>query len=146
MKQLKTMAGCLCLCLAAGCTSPASQQENVAVTEGMTQSDAVIKTIMERRSVRKYKLQPVNRDTMQTILNCGINAPNGQNKQSWAIRVVDNPDYINGLTEIYKRPILRQQKIRISRICSAMPLRLYSLLMILPMTCLRLIADCWVRT
>ena len=51
MKQLKTMAGCLCLCLAAGCTSPASQQENVAVTEGMTQSDAVIKTIMERRSV-----------------------------------------------------------------------------------------------
>ena len=53
MKQLKTMAGCLCLCLAAGCTSPASQQENVAVTEGMTQSDAVIKTIMERRSVRR---------------------------------------------------------------------------------------------
>ena len=103
MKQLKTMAGCLCLCLAAGCTSPASQQENVAVTEGMTQSDAVIKTIMERRSVRKYKPQPVNRDTMQTILNCGINAPNGQNKQSWAIRVVDNPDYINGLTEIYKK-------------------------------------------
>ena len=103
MKQLKTMAGCLCFCLAAGCTSPASQQENVAVTEGMTQSDAVIKTIMERRSVRKYKPQPVNRDTMQTILNCGINAPNGQNKQSWAIRVVDNPDYINGLTEIYKK-------------------------------------------
>ncbi len=103
MKQLKTMAGCLCLCLAAGCTSPASQQENVAVTEGMTQSDAVIKTIMERRSVRKYKPQPVNRDTMQTILNCGINAPNGQNKQSWAIRVVDNSDYINGLTEIYKK-------------------------------------------
>ena len=42
MKQLKTMAGCLCLCLAAGCTSPASQQENVAVTEGMTQSDVHI--------------------------------------------------------------------------------------------------------
>lgn len=73
------------------------------VTEGMSQSEAVIKTIMDRRSVRKYKPQPVNRDTMQVILNCGINAPNGQNKQSWAIRVVDNPEYINGLTEIYKK-------------------------------------------
>ena len=45
----------------------------------------------------------VNRDTMQVILNCGINAPNGQNKQSWEVRVVDNPDFINGLTEIYKK-------------------------------------------
>lgn len=146
MKQLKTMAGCLCLCLVAGCTSPASQQENVAVTEGMTQSDAVIKTIMERRSVRKYKPQPVNRDTMQTILNCGINAPNGQNKQSWAIRVVDNPDYINGLTEIYKKANPQAAKDPNFKICSAMPLQLYSLPMTLPMTCLRLIADCWVRT
>ena len=26
-----------------------------------------------------------------------------QNKQSWAIRVVDNPDFINGITEVYKK-------------------------------------------
>ena len=58
---------------------------------------------MSRRSIRKYKPQAVNRDTMQIILNCGINAPNGQNKQSWAIRVVDNPDFINGITEVYKK-------------------------------------------
>lgn len=103
MKLLEGILGGLCLCAAVGCTAPASQQENVKATEGMSQSEAVIKTIMDRRSVRKYKPQPVNRDTMQVILNCGINAPNGQNKQSWAIRVVDNPEYINGLTEIYKK-------------------------------------------
>ena len=40
---------------------------------------------------------------MQIILDCGINAPNGQNKQSWEVRVVDNPDFINGITEIYKK-------------------------------------------
>ena len=44
--------------------------------EGLSQSEAVIKTIMERRSIRQYKPQAVNRDTMQTILKCGINAPN----------------------------------------------------------------------
>ena len=37
------------------------------------------------------------------ILDCGIHAPNGQNKQSWAVRVVDNPEFINGITEVYKK-------------------------------------------
>ena len=31
---------------------------------------------------------------MDVILQCGINAPNGQNKQSWEIRVVDNPELL----------------------------------------------------
>ena len=95
--------GGLCLCAAISCTAPASQKENAITAEGFSQSEAVVKTIMERRSIRKYKPQPVNRDTMQTILKCGINAPNGQNKQSWEVRVVDNPEYINGVTELYKK-------------------------------------------
>lgn len=36
-------------------------------------------------------------------MECGINAPNGMNKQSWEVRVVDNPEFINGLTEIFKK-------------------------------------------
>lgn len=57
-------------------------------------SDAEVmdNVIMSRRSVRNYKQIPVSRDTMQVILKAGINAPNGQNRQSWEIRVVDNPD------------------------------------------------------
>ena len=58
---------------------------------------------MERRSIRQYKPQAVNRDTMQTILTCGINAPNGMNRQSWEVRVTDNPNFIDGVTELYKR-------------------------------------------
>jgi len=53
--------------------------------------NAVIETIMARRSIRKYKPGAVDRETMTRILECGINAPNGQNKQSWEVRVVDNP-------------------------------------------------------
>ena len=100
MKALKSMLGDLCLCAAMGGCVSATQQENAEVKE-VSKSDAVIATIMERRSIRQYKPQPVNRDTMQVILNCGINAPNGQNKQSWEVRVVDNPEFINGLTAIY---------------------------------------------
>lgn len=53
--------------------------------------NSVIETIMARRSIRKYKPETVDRETMKKILECGINAPNGQNKQSWEVRVVDNP-------------------------------------------------------
>ncbi len=92
-------AGLLCL---SSCDGQTQQSQPAAANEADS-TNQVIETIMARRSVRKYLPQPVNRDTMQVILNCGINAPNGQNKQSWAIRVVDNPEFINGLTEVYKK-------------------------------------------
>lgn len=92
-------AGLLCLSSCGGQT----QQSQPAAENEADSTNQVIETIMARRSVRKYLPQPVNRDTMQVILDCGINAPNGQNKQSWAIRVVDNPEFINGLTEVYKK-------------------------------------------
>lgn len=56
--------------------------------------DAVVETIMTRRSIRKYQPQAVPREVMTEILDCGINAPNGQNKQSWEIRVVDKPEML----------------------------------------------------
>ena len=92
-------AGLLCLSSCGGQT----QQAQPAAANEADSTNQVIETIMARRSVRKYLPQPVNRDTMQVILDCGINAPNGQNKQSWVIRVVDNPEFINGLTEVYKK-------------------------------------------
>ena len=103
MNYLRAIAGFLCLCTVAGCTSSVSQQETVKGVEGMSQSEAVVKTIMERRSIRKYKPQPVEREKMQTIVECGDNAPNAMNRQPWEVRVVDNPDFINGVTELYKK-------------------------------------------
>ena len=72
-----------------------------AATSDKSTSDIVIETIMSRRSVRQYQPVAVGRDTMKTILECGINAPNGQNLQSWEIRVVDSPEFINGVTELF---------------------------------------------
>ena len=97
----KLIGASLCVAsLLASCNTPTTEQTNATVA--VDTSKIVIENIMARRSIRQYKPQPVNRDTMQIILNCGINAPNGQNKQSWAIRVVDNPEFINGITEVFK--------------------------------------------
>ncbi len=110
MNALKRTINGLCLCtllgiMATGITActPQEKKAETAATEQQPTENQVIKTIMERRSIRKYKPQPVGRDTMQVILNCGINAPNGMNKQSWEIRVVDNPEFINGVTALYTK-------------------------------------------
>lgn len=77
---------------------PAGTAETVSV-----QRNEVIETIRSRRSIRQYQDRTVNRDAMQLILDCGILAPNGMNKQSWEVRVVDNPDFIKGITDVYKK-------------------------------------------
>ena len=59
--------------------------------------NAVIETIMARRSIRKYKNETVSRELLDQIMECGINAPNGQNKQSWEVRVVDKPEVMEGI-------------------------------------------------
>ena len=68
----------------------------------MKEGNPVIENIMARRSIRKYKAEPVSRATMDTILKCGINAPNGMNRQSWEVRVVDKPEVMAEIKEYMK--------------------------------------------
>ena len=62
----------------------------------------VIDAIMARRSVRQYKDTAVPRELLQKIAECGVNAPNAMNKQEWEVRIVDDPAFLNGVTEIMK--------------------------------------------
>ena len=96
MKLFKTLLGILGVASLVSCTTPSQQEIKTVV-----RNNAVIETIMTRRSVRKYQPQAVNRDTMQIIVECGINAPNAINRQAWEIRVVDNPKVIKKLTDLY---------------------------------------------
>ena len=96
MKLFKTLLGILGVASLVSCTTPSQQEIKTDV-----RNNTVIETIMTRRSVRKYQPQAVNRDTMQIIVECGINAPNAINRQAWEIRVVDNPEVIKRLTDLY---------------------------------------------
>ena len=89
MKASRFILACAGLILAASCCQ-APQNEDV---------NAVIENIMARRSIRKYKAVPVSRDTLDIIMECGINAPNGQNRQSWEVRIVDNPAIMEEIKE-----------------------------------------------
>lgn len=80
--------------LATSCNNAPSQQGKNAY------DNAVVENIMTRRSIRKYTDQPVSRELISKIMECGINAPNGQNRQSWELRIVDNPATMEKIKDI----------------------------------------------
>lgn len=63
------------------------------------ESKNVDDVIMARRSIRKYKDQRVSRDVLDKIMNLGINAPSGQNRQAYEIRVVDDPKLVKEISD-----------------------------------------------
>lgn len=89
-----------------GCT-PTSQNSE-------TMNNEVINAIMARRSIRQYHPTPVARDTMMQIMTCGINAANGQNKQSWEVRIVDNPATMQQIQDlmVVGNPALQPEMVR----------------------------------
>ena len=87
MRKVKLFLVVVCVAMLAACNTKPVETEKEMKYENET-----IATIMERRSIRKYKPETVARETLEKIMECGINAPNGQNKQSWEVRVVDNPE------------------------------------------------------
>lgn len=93
MKLTKTIAAIVAISALISCKG----ENNVSDNTDNMKDNQVIETIMARRSIRKYTGEPVKRETLQTILECGINAPSGMNKQSWEVRVIDNPEIIGKL-------------------------------------------------
>ena len=86
-------AGCKKECNGGDCATQCTKNEYMEKSE--CKKNAAIENIMSRRSIRNYKQQAVPREVLNRIMECGINAPNGQNKQSWEVRVVENPELQN---------------------------------------------------
>jgi nitroreductase len=87
------------------CTAPTTQEP---------MQNEVINAIMARRSIRQYHQVPVCRDTLMQIMTCGINAANGQNKQSWEVRIIDNPTTLQQVQDLMAagNPALPAEMIR----------------------------------
>ena len=91
MKQFLLLLSLLAIVLVGCC--PTAQNNDPMNNE-------VINAIMSRRSIRQYHQVPVARDTMMQIMTCGINAANGQNKQSWEVRIIDNPTIMQQVQDL----------------------------------------------
>ena len=63
----------------------------------------LLELMKHRRSIRKYADRPVEHEKLEVIVRCGINAPSGMNRQPWAVRVVEDPQLIRDVTEVYRK-------------------------------------------
>lgn len=96
MKFLSTLL-VAAIALTSSCTSTTDTQQ----VQADNNDNQVIEAIMARRSIRQYKDTPVEREKLELIATCGINAPTGMFRQPWEVRIVDNPEFINGITQVY---------------------------------------------
>lgn len=66
----------------------------------------MLETIMNRASYRgKYKEEPIPREHLQAILEAGLAAPSGCNKQTTSLICVDEPKLLQELKNLMPLPI-----------------------------------------
>ena len=70
------------------------------IQKAQNESDALLKIIRERRSIRVFKPDPVPDELIQKILEAGRWAPSGANGQPWELVVVRDKEKRGKLAEI----------------------------------------------
>ena len=60
----------------------------------------VVKTIVDRRSVRSYSQKPVDRDLLDTIISAGNAAPSGAGTRCWRFVAVQSADFLKKLAHL----------------------------------------------
>ena len=91
----KLLLGIAAALLLTACNENREQREAATTDTARVVTDLMI----SRRSIRAYKDSTISRETLKAILKCGINAPNGMNRQSYEIRVIDSPTLIDSITK-----------------------------------------------
>ena len=91
----KLLLGMAAALLLTACNENREQREAATTDTARVVTDLM----MSRRSTRAYKDSTISRETLKAILKCGINAPNGMNRQSYEIRVIDSPTLIDSITK-----------------------------------------------
>ena len=69
----------------------------------VNKAEVVLENMMTRASVRSFTAEPVSRETLQTIIRAGLQAPSAMNKQDWEVRIVDSQEKINAICDIMKK-------------------------------------------
>jgi len=75
----------------------------------------MIDLLRGRRSIRKYTDQPVDRPTIDLLLEAALRAPSSRNKKPWKFIVVDDPELLASLStaKAYGSAFLRQAPLGI---------------------------------
>lgn len=67
----------------------------------------VLQNILTRRSIRSFKEEQIKDEELDLILQAGVYAPSGMNKQSWQFTVVQNKEKIELLAKVVREVLGR---------------------------------------
>lgn len=63
-------------------------------------TNETLRTLMERRSIRKFKSEQITREELDAVLEAGMYAPTGRNRQSPLMIVVQDSDMREKISKI----------------------------------------------
>ncbi|MDR0385678.1 MAG: nitroreductase [Prevotellaceae bacterium] len=99
--KLKNFLALFLAILMLSCGQQANNENREDKKVAEKQAASAIDVIMSRRSIRSYKPEQIKDEELNTILECGINAPSAMNNQSWEIRVIQNPELLKQIKGSY---------------------------------------------
>jgi nitroreductase len=70
----------------------------------------VMEAIYQRRSVRAYTGQAVDKTTIATLMEAATHAPSSMNEQPWAFAVIQEPRKLASWSERIKAHLLKRLK------------------------------------
>lgn len=66
----------------------------------MDAEEQVFEVIKNRKSIRKYKPDPIPRDTIERLIEAARWAPSGENAQPWRFVIIEEKETINAIGKI----------------------------------------------
>jgi len=88
--------------------------------------NAIIDSLLNHKSIRKFKDKPIDEKTLNLILEAGIRAPNGANLQRYSLVVIDDQEQKKALQKIcYDQQFIGQAAICIAALVDMFRLNLW---------------------
>ena len=69
----------------------------------------IYENILTRASVRSFTDKTIERSDLEMILDAGVHAPSGMNKQSWRFTVLTTQEKIQGLAKVVREALGRDE-------------------------------------
>lgn len=71
-------------------------------------SMSVLDAIYRRRAVRDYKPEPIDRETIEALLDAAVHAPTAMHIEPWSFVVIQDKDLLNKLSDKTKEMLLKE--------------------------------------
>jgi len=81
-----------------------------------------IEAILSRRSIRKYKKQPISAELIKKFLDVGMSAPSAGNEQPWHFIIIDDPLILSKIPSFHNHAKMLKDASVAILVCSDMNL------------------------